>query len=184
MSMNVLTAIDSRTSALKLSAPGPTREHIERIVHAGTRAPDHGRLRPWRFAVLEAEGIARLGDAMVERLREKLPEASSEQIEAERAKAHRAPTIIVAAARISSKKIPEIDQICAVAAAAQNMFLAARALGYGVMWKTGKPAYDERVKALCGLESEDRIVAFLYIGTTAQEGPLVPAPDDAIVRWL
>jgi len=181
--MDVLSGIESRRSALRLSAPGPTREHIEQILRAGTRAPDHGRLRPWRFVVMEAEGRARLGDAIAAILLAKLPQASPEQLEAERRKTQRAPTIIAVGAKISTGKIPEIEQVCAVSAAAENMFLAARALGYGVMWKTGPAAYDPGVKALCGLAPEDHIVAFLYLGTIVTDGPLAPVPE-AVVRWL
>src|SRR5262245_48042307 len=104
--MDLLEGIASRTSALKLAAPGPTREHLEQIIRAGTRAPDHGRLRPWRFVVLEGAAREKLGDAMAEILRAKQPQATSEQLAAERNKVMRAPTIIVVAAKIVAGKIP------------------------------------------------------------------------------
>ena len=135
--MDLLTGIQTRTSALKLSAPGPTREHIEQIIHAGARAPDHGRLRPWRFVVLDGAAREKLGDAMAEVLRARIPQATPEQLAAERGKALRAPTLIAVAAHITKGKIPDVEQVAAASAAAQNMFLAAHALGYGVMWKTG-----------------------------------------------
>lgn len=182
--MELLEGIESRTSALKLSEPGPSREHIERIIHAGARAPDHGRLRPWRFVVLEGDARARLGDAMAELLKKKLPEAQQAQLDAERGKPMRAPVIIVVAAKIAKSRIPEIEQIVAVAAAAQNMFLAANALGYGVMWKTGDAAYSADTKGLFGLEPADHIVGLLYLGTATAAGPLVEAPLDKAVVWL
>lgn len=182
--MEVLEAIQTRVSATKLVAPGPTREHIGQIVAAGVRAPDHGRLRPWRFVVLEGAARAQLGDAMARLLRSKLPDATPEQLEGERNKPMRAPTIIVVAAAITKGKIPEIEQVLAAGAAVQNMFLAANALGYGAMWKTGAAAYHASVKALLGLAPEDHIVALLYLGTAAANGPLIPVPTDAVVRWL
>lgn len=182
--MDLLAGIESRTSALKLSAPGPTREHIERIIHAGARAPDHGRLRPWRFVVLEGEARARLGDAMADMLKNKVPDVQQAHLDVERGKPMRAPTIIAVAAKIATGKIPAIEQVTAVAAAAQNMFLAAHALGYGVMWKTGGAAYDDNVKAMFGLAPEDHIVALLYLGTATLKGPLVEAPVDKVVTWL
>jgi nitroreductase len=182
--MELLAGIESRTSALKLAEPSPTREDIERIIAAGTRAPDHGRLRPWRFVVLEGDARKRLGDAMADLLLAKMPGATADQLNAERGKSMRAPTIIVVAARITKGKIPEVEQVLAVGAAVQNMLLAASALGYGAMWKTGGAAYDRSVKQLLGFEPEDHIVALLYLGTTAVPGPLVPAPTDGIVRWL
>jgi nitroreductase len=182
--MELLAGIESRTSALKLSAPGPTREHIEQIIHAGTRAPDHGRLRPWRFTVLEGEARTRLGNAMAEVLKAKFPDAQPAELDAERRKPLRAPTIIVVAAKIAPSKIPEIEQVTAVAAAVQNMFLAAHALGYGAMWKTGGIAYNATIKAMFGLAPEDHIVALLYLGTATIPGPLVEAPVDQLVSWM
>jgi nitroreductase len=181
--MELLEAIQSRVSALKLTAPGPSPEHLEQILRAGLRAPDHGRLKPWRFVVLEGDSRFKLADAMVEMFRRKAPQAAQTQLDAERAKPMRAPTIVVVAARISKGKIPEIEQIAAVAAGVQNMFLAAHALGYGAMWKTGAAAYDAEVKTTLGLLPEDHIVALLYLGTIATPGTVVPLPlEDAIIR--
>lgn len=176
--MELLEGIQSRTSPLKLAAPAPSAAQIEQIIRAGTRAPDHGRLRPWRFAVFEGAAREKLGDAMANCLRSRVPNSPQEHLDAERNKAMRAPAIIVVGARISKGKIPEIEQVSAVAAAAQNMLLAAHALGYGAMWKTGAAAYDPEVKALCGLTPEDHIVAIVYVGTVAAPGPLVEAPLD------
>ena len=182
--MDLLEGIASRTSALKLASPGPTREHLEQIIRAGTRAPDHGRLRPWRFVVLEGAARDKLADAMAEVLRARQPQATPEQLAGERSKAMRAPTIVVVAAKVMPGKIPAVEQVGAVGAAVQNMFLVAHALGYGAMWKTGAAAYDANVKALFGLSAEDHIVAFLYLGTIATPGPLVLAPLENIVTWL
>jgi nitroreductase len=182
--MDLLTGIESRTSAAKLTDPAPTHEHIERIIGAGMRAPDHGRLRPWRFVVLQGEARLKLADAMADLLHRKNPQATQEDLDGERRKPMRAPTIIVVAAHITKGKIPEIEQILAVGAAVQNMMLAAQALGYGAMWKTGGAAYDGGVKQTLGLAIDDHIVALLYLGTTAVPGPRVPAQSEGIVRWL
>jgi len=182
--MELLKGIESRTSAVKLSEPAPTREQLERILNAGMRAPDHGRLRPWRFVVLQGAARAKLGDAMADMLRAKVPDATPDQLNSERNKPLRAPLIVAVAAKITKGKIPEIEQLLAAGAAAQNMFLAANALGYGVMWKTGAAAYDPQVKALLGLAAEDHIVALLYLGTATASGPLIAAPLEGVVRWL
>ena len=103
----------------------------------------------------------------------------------ERAKALRAPLIIVVAARTQVCKIPQIEQVLAVAAAAQNIMLAAHALGFGAMWKTGDPAYDDSVKSALGLETTDSIVGFLYLGTA--DGTSLPAvrplPEQFVTEW-
>lgn len=180
--MDLLEGIQSRVSALKLGAPGPTAEQLDQILRAGIRAPDHGRLKPWRFVVLEGDARTKLADAMAELLRRKMPQATQAQLDAERAKPMRAPTIVVVAARITKGKIPEIEQIASVAAGVQNMFLAAHALGLGAMWKTGAAAYDAEVKKALGLQPEDHIVALLYLGTIVTPGTIVPLPlEDAII---
>jgi nitroreductase len=170
--MDALTAIETRVSANKLGDPGPTPDQIETILHMAARAPDHGRLSPWRFVVIEGESRHILGKAMADIARRNKPDATEADLERETGKAMRAPTIIAVAARTANpERIPEIEQIVAVGAAVQNMFLTAHALGLGAMWKTGAAAYDGGVKSTLGLLQTDHIVGFLYLGA-----PLVFAP--------
>lgn len=183
--MDLFTAIDTRASALKLIAPAPSRDHLQRILAAGARAPDHGKLAPWRFVVLGNAARAQLGDAMAQDLQARDAKADADTLQRERDKASRAPCIVAVAARITKPhKVPESEQILAVGAAAQNMFLAAHALGYGAMWKTGPAAYSAIVKRMLGLHEDDHIVALLYLGTLGTLGPQrAPALDDRVV-WL
>jgi nitroreductase len=183
--MDILAAINGRASAATLAEPAPTREHIQSILEAGARAPDHGKMGPWRFVVIEAAAREKLVEAMQASLRAKNPEADEIELKRERDKVMRAPTIITVAARIKKgHKIPESEQLLAVGAATQNMFLAAQALGYGAMWKTGDAAYDPSIKTALGLEADDEIVAFLYLGTTGIPGKVrAPVLDDR-VKWL
>jgi len=187
MSTPLLDAIHARKTARQLSTPGPTREQVEAIIQAGMCAPDHGRLRPWRFIVLEGDARKALGDAMAESLQSRMPEASPARIDAERSKPNRAPTIVVVAAHITLGKIPEVEQLLAVGAATQNMCLAAEALGFGSMWKTGQAAYDCKIKEALGLKNEDQIVAFLYLGALALPGAsheLGDSDEEEKVRWM
>jgi nitroreductase len=165
--MELFTAIETRTSAGRLKAPGPTPEHLARLLEAAAHAPDHGRLRPWRFIVLDAESRARFADAVVEARRARLPTPTEEQLTIERDKVWRSPTLVVigCAVQRDNPKVPEIEQVIAVGAAAQNLFLAAHALGYGVMWKTGPAAYEPGVKAAVGLKADDHIVGIMHLGT-------------------
>ena len=185
-SMDFFTAIDTRASAIRLVEPAPTREHLMRILRAGSRAPDHGRLAPWRFVVIEGDKRGLLGDAIAESARAEKPDLNAEQLQRERDKAFRAPVVIAVTGKINrAHKIPESDQLLAVGAAAENIFLAAHALGYGVMWKTGTPAFAPNVKAVLGVAPEDPIVAYLYIGTVAAPGPVKEGPPlEQLVRWL
>ena len=164
--MELLAAIESRSSAARLGLPAPTPEHLARILDAAAHAPDHGRLRPWRFIVVDAglrDGFA-LAAASAKRVR--LPSMSEEQFAAECEKMKNSPTIVVVGCTVHREhKVPEIEQVIAAAAAAENLFLAAHDLGYGVMWKTGAAAYDAGVKAAIGLSAEDHIVGIMHLGT-------------------
>ena len=138
---------------------------------AGARAPDHGRLSPWRFVVLEGEKRNILANSMAEMRRRLTPAATDEDVQREGAKAMRAPTIVAVVARTKTGgEIPEIEQVVAVGAGMQNMILTAHALGFGTMWKTGQAAYEETVKTSLGLDATDHVVGYLYLGTTAVQG--------------
>lgn len=165
--MELMEAIVSRTSAGRLTVPGPSAEHLSRLLQAADRAPDHGRLKPWRFTVLDADSRQRFVEAVVEARRRRAPPATEEQLQIERDKLSRSPTLIVAGCRVvrDNPKVPEVEQVIAVGAAVQNLFLAAHAMGFGVMWKTGPAAYDPGVKAAVGLSPEDHIVGILHLGT-------------------
>jgi nitroreductase len=100
-------------------------------------------------------------------------------LQRERSKALRAPLIVIVAARVASGvKIPAIEQVLSAGAAAQAMMLAAVALGFNAMWKTGTAAYDDLVKQSLGLEAADAIVGFLYLGTE-----VAPAQSLAPTEW-
>jgi nitroreductase len=182
MSDNRLFALESsavdiilaRCSALKLSDPGPTPEDLDTILAAGARAPDHGRLRPWRFVVVQGDARGRLGGILAHSLRTRDPSVTEPQLLREREKASRAPVIIVVAAAVQWQhaKIPATEQIIAVGAAVENMILIAHSLGYGTFWRTGPAAYDPIVKQGLGLATTDEIVSFLYLGTVSVPGPL------------
>jgi nitroreductase len=165
--MELFDAINSRSSAAKLTQPGPTAEHLQLLREAMGHAPDHGRLKPWRFIELNGSAREAFVLAAAEAKRSRVPTLTEEQIELERDKLRRSPCIVVLGCAVikDNSKVPEIEQVVAVGAAAQNMFLAANALGYGVMWKTGAAAYDSRVKTAVGLAPDDHIVAILHLGT-------------------
>ncbi len=184
--MDALELLVGRESAMKLSAPGPDQDALERMFESALRAPDHGRLRPWRFVVVPEEKRERFGELMAECLRRQQPDASGEMLQREREKALRAPVIVVAAAAIQrGHKIPDVEQLVSAAAAAENIMLAARAQGFGAMWKTGAPAYDAAVKQALGLNPDNEIVGFLYIGTQVGGGSPAARPvvRDLVSVW-
>jgi nitroreductase len=117
--------------------------------------------------VLEGELRERFAAAAAAAKRVRLPTMTDEQFAAERDKLSRSPTLVVVACvlRREQSKVPEIEQVVAAAAAAENLFLAAHDLGYGVMWKTGAAAYDANVKATLGMDAADHIVGIMHLGT-------------------
>ena len=183
--MDAIEAIISRVSPAKLSDPGPTPEALEKMLAAAVAAPDHGRIRPWRFVVIEGKAREKFGELMARSLSRREKDLSPAKLDFERAKALRAPLlVVVAAAPNGDPKIPEIEQIEATAAATQNFCVAAHALGYGTLWRTGKIAYDADVKKALGLREADTVVGIIYVGSVATPGaPRKIAPGDFVRRW-
>ncbi|HUY84062.1 MAG TPA: nitroreductase [Steroidobacteraceae bacterium] len=165
--MDLIEAITTRASAAHLVAPGPSPEHLALLLDAANRAPDHGRLTPWRILVLDGPTRIALATAVGEARRRREPAVTEEQLQKERDKFLRAPTLLVVGCvvRRDFPKVPEIEQVLATGAAAENLFLAAHALGYGVMWRTGPAAYEAAVKTAAGLRPEDHIAGFMHLGT-------------------
>lgn len=164
----------TRVTAPRLLEPGPDAAALATMLAAAMRAPDHGRLRPWRFTVIQGAARSRFGELMAESLLRRMPGAAAARLQAERERAFRAPVIVVVAAKIQpAAKIPAVEQLLSAGAAAQNLLIAAHALGFAGAWKTGDVAYDADVKVALELEEADAIVGFLYFGSSA--GALVPA---------
>ena len=165
--MELFDALVTRSSAARLSEPGPSPAQLERLLQAADRAPDHGRMKPWRLIVLKDAMRAAFTAAAAEAKRARIPNMTDEQLAAEREKMSRSPSIVVIGCAVNrdQSKVPEIEQVVAAGAAAQNLFLGAHDLGYGVMWKTGAAAYDPAVKATLGLRPDDHIVAIMHLGS-------------------
>ncbi|MGH8265741.1 MAG: nitroreductase family protein [Steroidobacteraceae bacterium] len=165
--MQAIDALTTRRSAGALTDPAPDEGALQLIFAAAVRAPDHGRLRPWRFIVVRGAARERFGELLADHLRRTHAEVSAPTLERERGKALRAPLIIVVAAHCNPAvaKVPPIEQTLSAGAAAHNIMLAASALGFNAMWKTGTAAYDATVKQALGLGPTDAIVGFLYLGT-------------------
>lgn len=184
--MDALQALLSRQSIGKLSEPAPTPEQRQRMYRAALRAPDHARLRPWRFLEIAGEGRHALGDLFVCLLQEAKPDAATDEVDRERQKPLRAPLIIVVIARLQDHpKVPQWEQLLSAGCAAHALLLAAHAQGLGAIWRTGPPAEDARVDAALGLQAGERIVGFLYVGTPAGRAPALetPNPDGYVQSW-
>jgi nitroreductase len=164
--MDAMELLRTRFSALKLGEPAASAEAVQAMLESAGRAPDHGRLQPWRLILIEADARVDFGKVLAESLSRRNPIANEQALAREREKALRAPLIIVVATRCDrSAKIPIIEQIVSAGCAAHSIMLAAVAAGLGAMWRTGEPAYDNAVKSALGIEPDDLIVGFIYVGT-------------------
>jgi nitroreductase len=171
-------------SAKAMDKPGPSRKQLAEILRAGARAPDHGKLFPWRFIVFEGKGRERFGGILAEVL-----EAEGERpklIEEERERFLRAPVVVgvVSSAR-ELIKIPVWEQELSAGAVCQNILIASHALGFVGNWLTEWYAYHPRVKEMIGLKPGERIAGFIYIGTSTVELEERPRPEmDKIVSYF
>lgn len=181
--MEALELLQSRMSvrADELTDPAPGDAELETLIGAALTAPDHGNLQPWRFIAIRGEARARLGDVFVDAALRRDPSLTDQAVEKLRSKPLRAPLIIVVAAAIDpeNQKIPVIEQLHSVAAAAQQLQLAANALGYGSIWLTGESAHDPAVAEALGLDFDDRVVGFIHVGSVSSEVRPPPRPEPA-----
>ena len=98
--MDALELLHTRESATRLQEPAPDESALAAIFQSATRAPDHGRLRPWRFVVIRADARGRFGDVLAQSLAARRADATPEMLTRERGKALRAPLIVVVAAHV------------------------------------------------------------------------------------
>jgi nitroreductase len=172
--MDVLECIATRRSAPILVEPAPDAPALRRLLEAAVAAPDHGRLRPWRFVIVRGAARERLGSALAAAQADRDPSATPNALARTRAKPLRAPLIIVViCAPKPYAKVPVWEQVASAACAVQHIQLAAHALGYGSMWRTGWAVHAEKVRAHLGCAGDERIVALLYLGTVP-EGVSMP----------
>ncbi|MEJ7764582.1 MAG: nitroreductase family protein [Acidimicrobiales bacterium] len=185
--VDAVEVLFARRSTGRLVAPAPARDDLQTILRAAAAAPDHERLRPFRFTVLEGADKDAFGQVLADAYAARCVSAGVEVVgakqEKDRTKLGRAPLVlVVSAVRRATAIVPWEEQLAAAAAAAQNACLAATALGYGSMWRTGEPSYDPNVKAALGLDAADAIVAWLYLGSYREGVP--PEPNDPDLEGL
>jgi len=151
-------------SAKAMKGPGPNSTELRRILAAGVRVPDHGKLTPWRFIIFEGEGRARMGDILGEAVAAER-DSSPERVEQERNRFMRAPVIIGVVSRVREQiAIPVWEQQLSAGAACMTMVIAAHAMGFVANWITEWCAYHPKVLERIGLKPTERIAGFIYIG--------------------
>jgi len=190
--MNAIELLLSRQSNSVLTDPAPNEADITTLLSAGMRAPDHGGLKPWHFHVITGDGLQRLseiylaaktldmqGSSMDE-------EAINEKLAKVAKMPFRAPMIIAISTNYAQhSKVPKQEQLVAAGCCAHAMQMAAFALGYGAIWRTGDLAYHETVKQGLAIEPGNDIVGFLYIGTPTKVAKIKPAKSyqECVTFW-
>lgn len=178
-----------RRSHHSLVAPGPDGAQLTQMLRAALRVPDFRHLRPYRFLLAQGAGRDRLGQAMA---RAAVAGGQSERlIQRAPAMPHRAPLVIgVVAVHRPHKLVPETDQRYAAVCTVFALELAARALGFGAVWRSGWFMEAPELYRELGLGEGERLVGFLYVGTPSPRpdpGEPTPVPDPApgdFVTWL
>lgn len=174
--MDALELLLNRRSIGKLSQPAPQGEVLENILKAGMRAPDHGGLTPWRFVIAEGEGLQKLADILVAAAQAEQSEAAV--IEKLSKAPFRAPMVITVIAKTTPHpKVPAFEQQLSAGCAVQAMQMAAVAQGFQGLWRSGDWMFHPMVHEAFGLNGEDAIVGFLYLGTAECAQAKVPKRD-------
>lgn len=176
--MDVFDAIYSRHSQGKVKQDGVPKELIEKLLSAAVQAPNHHKVRPWRFFVLTGKARNKLGEVLAASQRDRKPDLPPEASDKTRGLPLRAPVVIaVGVDKPSAEKVHELENIAAVSAACQNLLLAAQAEGLAAIWRTGEWARDAKAKEFLGLSADQHLIAYLYIGYPEFVAEYEPRPS-------
>lgn len=164
------------------------KEQIERLLNNAIWAPTHGMTQPWRFQVFMDEGKDKLGNFMRDLYLKKIPKEEQKEIKLNRMtdRPKRASAVIaINMERQKEERIPEIEEIEAVACAVQNMYLTCTAYGLGGFWSTPKLIYTEEMNEFLGLGVKDKCLGLFYVGYPAQDWPKGQRkPIEYLTKWI
>jgi len=148
-----------------LAEPGPSPAEIDTLIRLAARAPDHGKLGPWRFVVFEGEGRARAGEAIAAVIAGD-DGVTPDRIAFEKKRFMTAPVcVMVVSATHTPHKVPEWEQQLSSGAVCYGLLIAAHAMGYAGTWLTEWVTYDERGRAALGLSAHERIAGLVFLRT-------------------
>ncbi len=171
--------------AKTLKAPVPDRGALHPMLTAAARSPDHGKLEPWRFIILEKPALDRLAGLVSVRGAELA--LDPDKLEKTRHQFADADLVVaVVAAPVTSAKVPEVEQILSAGAVCLALLNAALASGWGANWLTGWMATDPVfLDQGLGLEGREFIAGFIHIGTESFTPPERPRPElEAKITWV
>lgn len=166
-------ALRRSASAVALAAPAPTADELAGLLSLAVRAPDHGKLAPWRFVLLQGEGKA----AFAERLEALANSRGDGKAVAKLAKLKVPPLGVAVISSPHGDAIPHWEQVLSAGAVCVNLLYAAQALGYGANWITDWYAYDPEAQAILGLAAGEQVAGFIFIGTPREPPQERERPD-------
>lgn len=162
--MNALDLLTARRSEKKLTAPAPNAQQLARLFQAAAQVPDHGKLQPYRFIVIEKEGLQKLESL----LKSAVFELNLDEKRLQKAEkiTRQAPMIIAVVAQINKEsKIPAWEQMLSAGCATYAVQLAANAQGFDNVWITAPWVDGSQLRAAFGCGENDKVIAFLLVGT-------------------
>ena len=168
-------------SAVTLAEPAPTASELHALLQLAARVPDHGKLAPWRFIILEPAAKAVFAD----RLEALAKSRGDARAAAKLGKLKIPPLCVAVVSRARTGEIPEWEQLLSAGAVCTTLLYAAQALGYGANWITDWYAYDGEAKAILGLESAEKVAGYIFLGTPKEPPQERERPDVAalITAW-
>ncbi len=168
-----------------MTTPGPTSAQLEEILKIATRVPDHGKYAPWYFIIFEGDAGIQAGEKLAELYAAANADTTQAQLDNERTRFSRVPTVIAVVSRIREGKNSQWEQILSAGAACYNLCLAANALGFATNWLTEWYSYDPAFKNYLGIAPADNIAGFIYIGTSTETPEDRDRPDLSriVTRW-
>ncbi len=185
-SMSVLDIIKARRTIGAMQDKDVSEDAINLMLEAGTWAPNHKKTEPWKFRVFTGDSRVRLGDEMERIMKQKTAHLSEEEALKKTTKAKKGPLrapVIIAVAVSPSGKVPEIEEISAVAASIQNMLLVAEEQGLATIWRTGEIVYQSELNDFLSLEEGDKLLGLIYVGHPNKEASSKRIPYQDKTIW-
>jgi nitroreductase len=175
------TLIHTRQTVLpkRLFAPGPDEAQLRELFEAAAAAPDHEQRLPWRFVVVPLDKRGLLAEVFAQALLDRDPAALPQHLQMAREKAHRAPLLMLALARLddTDPEVPAPERWVSLGCAIQNMLLTAHAMGFGSSLTSGQAIASPRLRALFALAPAEAPVCFVNVGTASQSRPMRARPE-------
>ena len=152
-------------SAHTLTEPGPTAGELAELLRLAVRVPDHGKMTPWRFVVLEGEGKTKLVEQL-KALAAGQPNPAKALAALGKMSAPPIGFVVVSSPREGAK--PVWEQQMSAGAVCMNLLIAAEAMGFGANWITDWYAYDPAARALLGVHEGEQVAGVVYLGATSE----------------